>query len=121
MTRRHEELAVDTAVKSAGEPLIRILHPSDFSRASLVAFAHALKLALCSHAELEIVHVQRHKLGSDKDVHWSDFPGVRATLARWNIMPADAPAGEVTELGLRVKKVLDSEDDPLEAMVRYCE
>jgi nucleotide-binding universal stress UspA family protein len=112
---------VDTAVKSAGEPLIRILHPSDFSRASLVAFAHALKLALCSHAELEIVHVQRHKIGSDKDVHWRDFPGVRATLARWNIMPADAPAGEVAELGLRVKKVLDSENDPLEAMVRYCE
>jgi nucleotide-binding universal stress UspA family protein len=112
---------VTTAVKSAGEPLIRILHPSDFSRASLVAFGHALKLALCSRAELEIVHVQRHKIGSDKDVHWSDFPGVRATLARWRILPVDAPAGEVAALGLRVKKVLDSENDPLEAMVRYCE
>jgi nucleotide-binding universal stress UspA family protein len=109
------------AAPSAGEPLVRILHPSDFSRTSLVAFAHALKLALCSNAELEIVHVRRHKIGSDKDVHWSDFPGVRATLARWNILPVHATAEEVGQLGLRVKKVLNAEKDPLEAMVHYCE
>jgi hypothetical protein len=30
----------------AAEPLIKIFHPSDFSRASRVAFAHALKVAL---------------------------------------------------------------------------
>jgi len=86
-----------------------------------VAFAHALKLALCSNAELEIVHVRSHEIGSDKDVHWSDFPGVRATLARWNLLPADAPVDDLAKLGLRVKKVLNSEKDPLAAMVRYCE
>lgn len=109
------------AAKPAAEPLIKILHPSDFSRASLIAFAHALKIALCAKAELEIVHVQRHRIGSDKDVHWSDFPGVRATLARWNILPADAEADEVGKLGVRIKKILNSESDPLEAMVGYCE
>ncbi|HYA29663.1 MAG TPA: universal stress protein [Acidobacteriota bacterium] len=106
---------------SPGDPLIRILHPSDFSRASLVAFAHALKIALKSNAELEIVHVQPHKSGREEDVHWSDFPGVRATLARWNILPADAQADEVAKLGLRVKKILNSESDPLAAMTHYCE
>src|SRR5678809_427966 len=96
---------------AAGEPPFRILHPSDFSRLSQIAFAHALKIALLSHAELEIVHVQEHKLGNEKDVHWTDFPGVRATLARWKILPADAQPEDVAKLGLRVKKVLSSETD----------
>lgn len=106
---------------SVAKPLLRILHPSDFSRASLIAFAHALKLALGSNAELEIVHVKRHKIGRDKDVHWSDFPGVRATLARWRILPPEAPPEDLATLGVQVKKVLDSENDPLAAMVQYCE
>jgi nucleotide-binding universal stress UspA family protein len=108
-------------MNSNGEPLIRIVHPSDFSRSSRLAFAHALKIALQSKAELELVHVQRHKIGSQKDIHWTDFPGVRATLARWKILLASAKAEDVAKLGLRVKKVLDSETDPLEAMVAYCE
>jgi nucleotide-binding universal stress UspA family protein len=108
-------------MKTAGEPLIRIVHPSDFSKSSRVAFAHALKIALQSKAELELVHVQRHEIGSEKDVHWTDFPGVRATLARWKIMAADAKPEDVAKLGLRVKKVLTAETEPLEAMVAYCE
>ncbi len=80
-------------VKADGEPLIRILHPSDFSKSSRVAFAHALKIALQSKAELELVHVQRHNIGSQKDVHWTDFPGVRATLERWKILPSGAKRG----------------------------
>ena len=70
---------MSVANAEAGGPLFRIVHPSDFSRLSQIAFAHALKIALLSHAELEIVHVEGHKLGDDKDVHWTDFPGVRAT------------------------------------------
>jgi nucleotide-binding universal stress UspA family protein len=106
--------------KPPARPLLRIVHPSDFSRASLIAFGHALKLALQAQAELEIVHVQRHKIGRTKDVHWSAFPGVRATLARWNILPADADVDEVASLGLRIKKVLNAERDPLAAMIDYC-
>lgn len=101
--------------------LMRIVHPSDFSPLSQVAFAHALKIALLSHAELEIVHVQGHKTGNEKDVHWSDFPGVRATLARWRVIPPSATRQEVENTGLRARKILNSEHDPLESMVRYCE
>ncbi len=107
--------------KPVAPALMRIVHPSDFSRASLIAFGHALKIALLSKAELEIVHVEPHKIGTDKDVHWSAFPGVRATLARWNILPIDAPMDAVLKLGVRIKKILNSESDPLDAMVRYCE
>jgi nucleotide-binding universal stress UspA family protein len=111
---------MSVAAKLTAEPLIRILHPSDFSRASQIAFAHALKISLKSQAELEIVHVEPHKLGKEKDVHWSEFPGVRATLAHWKILPADAQADEVAKLGLRVKKILHSESDPLAAISHYC-
>ena len=103
------------------EPLYRIVHPSDFSRLSQIAFAHALKIALLSQAELEIVHVQGHKLGNEKDVHWTNFPGVRATLARWKVVSSSATRAEVEKTGLRARKILNSEHDPLESMVRYCE
>jgi nucleotide-binding universal stress UspA family protein len=103
-----------------GEPLIRIVHPSDFSKPSRVAFAHALKIALLSNAELEILHVQSAQLGSERDTHWTEFPGVRATLARWNILPAGAKVEDVAQTGLRAKKILHSDSDPLEWMVRYC-
>jgi nucleotide-binding universal stress UspA family protein len=104
-----------------GEPLMRIVHPSDFSQSSRVAFCHALKIAIESGAELEIVHVQRHRIGHEEDVHWSEFPGVRATLARWKILPAGASVEDVAKTGLRVRKILYAESDPLDALVRYCE
>ena len=107
--------------KIDGAPLIRIVHPSDFSKSGEMAFAHALKIALQSKAELELVHVQRHEIGSENDAHWKDFPGVRATLARWQVLPADAKPEDMDKLGLRVKKVVNSGADPLEAMITYCE
>jgi len=119
-TKPRREASMSDAAKLSAEPLIRILHPSDFSRVSRIAFAHALKLALKSHAELEIVHVEPHNLSNQEDVHWSEFPGVRATLARWQILPADARPDAVAKLGLRVKKILNSESDPLAAMSDYC-
>jgi nucleotide-binding universal stress UspA family protein len=112
-------MAVDN--DSVKEPLLRILHPSDFSRLSQIAFAHALKIALLSRAELEIVHVQEHKPGNERDVHWTDFPGVRATLARWKVVPPSATREDVEKTGLRARKILNSEHDPLESMVKYCE
>jgi len=52
-----------------------------------VAFAHALKLALFARAELRLMHVA----ADEEDMHWSDFPGVRATLARWGLLPDGSP------------------------------
>lgn len=43
-----------------GYPPLRlssVFHPTDFSPASEVAFAHALRLALDAKAELHIMHV----------------------------------------------------------------
>ncbi len=107
--------------KKTDTPLIRIVHPSDFSEASMVAFAHALKLALQARAELELVHVQPDRTESEESARWGDFPGVRATLARWGVLSPDAAAEDVEKIaGLRVRKVLSTEPDPLEAMIDYC-
>jgi len=92
-----------------------IVHPSDFSPASEVAFAHALKLALVSRAALRLIHVARELEG----IHWSDFPGVRTTLAQWGLLPADSPREAVGELGLDVQKILTPGADPINAMLHY--
>ena len=68
-----------------GEALIRILHPSDFTRASLIAFAHALKIALQANAELEIVHVEPHKIGSNRGTeveNQTSTPGSQVKAAK---------------------------------------
>ena len=59
-----------------------VLHPTDFSEGSLVAFHHALKTAMLARSRLTLLHVS-----DDKDLEWSDFPGVRETLERWGALP----------------------------------
>ena len=59
-------------------PIIdRILHPSDFSTASELAFVHALKVALITKSQLTVMHVS-----PSMTAEWTDFPGVRETLTR---------------------------------------
>lgn len=84
-------------------PLVihRIFHPTDFSEDSQVAFAHALKLAVAYRAELTIMHV-------DPEVSpegFEDFPRVRPTLAKWGLLPESSAKGDVTRLGLHIRKV----------------
>jgi nucleotide-binding universal stress UspA family protein len=94
-----------------------IFHPSDFSAASEVAFGHALKIALQAKGKLDIMHVEAH-LKPEK-VYWLDFPAVRATLARWNILPSGVRQEEVVKAGLRIRKILTSSADPVEGMLRH--
>jgi nucleotide-binding universal stress UspA family protein len=94
-----------------------IFHPSDFSRASDVAFAHALKIALQSKAKLDIMHVES-RLSPEKP-YWLDFPGVRDTLTRWGILPKGVRRDEVIKVGLRIRKILKSGADPVETMLRH--
>ena len=94
-----------------------ILHPSDFSEASEVAFAHALRLALACKAELRLMHAQP----GASEIAWQDFPAVRATLERWGRLPAGSPRRAVlNDLGVLVKKVgATHETSPTEAILGY--
>lgn len=92
-----------------------IFHPSDFSAASDVAFAHALKIALVAKTRLSILHVS-----AAPNVEWQDFPGVRTTLERWNLIPKSSPKSAVADLGIRVEKVMLG-GDPVKACLGYLE
>jgi nucleotide-binding universal stress UspA family protein len=58
---------------------LRVLHPTDFSEASEVAFVHALKLTLAMQGRLHVLHVASR----GGPVRWRSFPGVREALERW--------------------------------------
>ena len=92
-----------------------ILHPSDFTQASELAFAHALKAALVARADLALLHVA----ADPEDTHWTDFPGVRQTLERWGLLPAGSGRGAVAELGIGVKKVIARHQNPVNAVLGY--
>jgi nucleotide-binding universal stress UspA family protein len=93
-----------------------ILHPSDFSAASEVAFAHALKAALVAQSELTVMHVS-----PSMTAEWTDFPGVRETLARWGLLPPDSPRSAVPALGVNVRKVIAHDNDPVKSVLAFLE
>ena len=92
-----------------------VFHPTDFSPASEVAFAHALKLALDAKAELRIMHIGQAK------PQWDKFPHVRETLARWGLLPPGSAKTAVGKLGLQVEKVQYRGDDPVTPLLRHLE
>ena len=93
-----------------------IFHPSDFSEASELAFAHALAIALIRKTELIIMHARR---GERED--WSKFPAVRKTLSRWQVLePGSRPFDVFQRLGLAVTKV-STRGDPVRACIRQIE
>jgi len=91
-----------------------IIHPTDFSEGSKVAFYHALKAALLAKTELTLLNVS-----PDRSAAWSDFPGVRETLESWNVLPAGSPRSAVGDLGLDVKKVIRGGRDPVDGVLRH--
>jgi nucleotide-binding universal stress UspA family protein len=102
-------------VQHGATPIIdRILHPTDFSEGSLVAFHHALKIALLTRAGLTLLHVSPQATGD-----FSDFPGVRETLERWGLLPKNSPRSAVPQLGIDVHKVIAQHDNPVKAVLDY--
>ena len=93
-----------------------IFHPSDFSKASELAFAHALAIALLRRTELVIMHAGRESIGD-----WARFPPVRKTLERWQVLAPGSPRSAVFEkLAMRVTKV-SARGDPVEASIAHIE
>ncbi len=91
-----------------------VLHPTDFTEGSLVAFYHALTAALRAKSKLALLHVSR-----GTDLEWTDFPGVRETLERWRLLPAGSPRSAVPELGIDVRKVIAQHGNPVKGVLRY--
>jgi nucleotide-binding universal stress UspA family protein len=98
-------------------PFVRsIFHPSDFSKASELAFAHALAIALIRKTELVIMHAGRGSLDD-----WAQFPPVRKTLEQWQVLAPGSPRFAVFEkLAIRVTKV-SARGDPVQASIAHIE
>jgi nucleotide-binding universal stress UspA family protein len=102
-----------------GIPIVgSVLHPTDFSKASERAFAHALALALIGQTRLTLLHVA----AGSTEHPWTDFPPVRSTLERWGLLEIGSPRSAVfKQLGLRVEKVASRGRNPVEAIVEQLE
>jgi nucleotide-binding universal stress UspA family protein len=96
--------------------LSSVFHPTDFSPASAVAFAHALKIAVMARALLSILHVAPSK----EDVDFAEFPEVRQTLERWGTLPAGSSKEDLsTVAGIFVEKVVAVDDDPASSIRHF--
>ncbi|MFO0699604.1 MAG: universal stress protein [Nitrospira sp.] len=92
-----------------------IFHPTDFSPPSMAAFAHALKLTIGTRADLTIMHVDPDRADAD----FYEFPRVRATLARWGLLPHGATKDQLLQLGLGVRKIRAVAADPVTSLVQF--
>jgi nucleotide-binding universal stress UspA family protein len=86
----------------------RVLHPSDFSRASAAAFARALELAKASRAELVLAHVMSLPVPMAGDGYippkvWEEMETSSRAYAQKQI---DALVAKARKAGVRVKTLL---------------
>jgi nucleotide-binding universal stress UspA family protein len=95
----------------------RILVTTDFSDDSLIAFYHALAVAVAKRARLTMLHTGSE---SRDDVAWEQFPGVRETLGEWGLLEKDAPRTAVSgQLGVDVTKMAMRDSDPRQGIADY--
>jgi Universal stress protein family len=113
---RNRWSAKPKAMNQTTEPDIRIkrvLHPTDSSEASTVAFHHALRVTLLTKSKLNILSV-----ASDRS-EWEGFPGIRETLERWQLLPKGSPPSAVPKLGINARKIVAENKDPVDAVLRF--
>lgn len=105
-------------MNSSDLPFINsILHPTDFSPASEKAFAHALAIALLRQTEFIILNVGNNK---NNGSGWKQFPAVRETLERWNLLEKDSPKSAVfDQLGVSLMKVATTATNTTSAILKY--
>ncbi len=93
----------------------RILHPTDFSHGSEVAFTHALRLCCATNGSLAILHVDPKQKHPD----WDKYPSVRETLSRWQLLPPQASRSDVAQLGVQITKSSVIDDSPAAGILQY--
>jgi nucleotide-binding universal stress UspA family protein len=116
--RPGSESGSDAAFAQGPKPNIyfgSIFHTTDFSELSDIAFAHALRLALSSNARLELFHVLP---SHGRDVI-SEFPKIRDTLVRWNVISEKNAEDDLRSLGFSYSKVVAVHKDPVASILNY--
>jgi nucleotide-binding universal stress UspA family protein len=92
-----------------------ILHPTDFSDLSGVAFAHALRIALAARSKLHLLHVAPHDTGGA-----FAFPHVRQLLVQWGLSEEDDPPWLIAQrLGIEVDTTLMKGQEPTQGILVF--
>ena len=91
----------------------RILHPTDFTLDSDIAFAHALGIAINAGATLDLLHVADNK----KEFNKSKFPSIRQTLSRWGCY--HSLSQDSINSGFKVNKIIEEQSDPVKAVLQF--
>ena len=101
---------------STGNLIQSVAHATDFSEASLAAFAHALRIALATKSRLYLLHVRE----GGRDQAWISFPHVREMLAKWGLMQPDEPPAQIeAKLGIKITKVEIQHNDPTDGLFEF--
>ena len=89
-------------------PIRRILHPSDFSRASRAAFARAVELARANRAELTIVHVMSVGVPGMGEEYLSPavYDEIQRSMAAGAKKHLDALVAKARRVGIRARALL---------------
>lgn len=98
-----------------GVSLRNIIHPTDFSHGSDVAFAHALRMTLAAHGDLEVLHIDRDRGKTE----WNKYPAVRAVLENWGILPQNSHRRDVARLGVNISKSACTETDAASGVLQH--
>lgn len=94
-----------------------VLHPTDFSEASILAFAHALKITLVLGTKITIFHSRNRE---DEANNMDLFPSVRSTLVRWGLIREGSSRCTIfEELGIKIVKVDVRGLSPMGAIYDY--
>ena len=94
-----------------------ILHPTDFSSESEIAFDHALRIAIHNKATLYLLHVLDQ---ADEPENWDAFPQVRQTLERWGLLGPGSKQHEVIgKLGVEIHKVSSRSSDVVNTILTF--
>ena len=98
------------------KPFIRsILHPTDFSDLSSVAFAHALRIAVSAQSKLHLLHVAQHDTGGALA-----FPQVRRLLVQWGLSEENEAPWEIgNKLGIEVNNSRIQWQDPTQGILGF--
>jgi nucleotide-binding universal stress UspA family protein len=94
-----------------------VLHPTDFSESSRLAFAHALRMALSGRTKMYVLHAGPE---ASEEPDWSMFPAVRQTLADWGLLEqGSSPRAVFDDLGVRLAKFRVHDSDAVRAILRF--
>jgi len=96
-------------------PIVRsVLHPTDLTPDSEIAFQHALAIALRRRTSLTLLHVKGLSRGGR-------FPSVRETLERWGLLEEGSSRSDVFDnFNIRIKKLV-VKGRPLPVILQYLE